>query len=666
MTEPKPDHDQQPEFITLEGLSLASTGRRRQFSARFVRAGKVRAAGNRPSNIEMTEGALVSAINKGLFDGKAVFIDHAGFFEHPSMRNLAGVTSDSEYDPVKKAITGVITFYSQAEGIADLLDEILADGTKKPDVGLSIVFWPIWQQEHGKPLRKIVDIRHVESVDLVFEPAADGRILEALSAAAQTPLSGGTTMPEERTNVPESPAAPQPVPAGDPNALVGEWLTTMATASAGVMIANSGLPAAARERLTARTYQFPGDVQQAIEAERSYLAALQESQVIQGMGGPPPRSPQISGGMTGFEEISLAFQALLDGKNPPSGVRPLSGIRELYLHLSGDYEMNGLFHSDRISFANVTSSTMANMTADALNKFVANEFQVYPRWWEKIIIQEDFQTLQTVKWVTLGGVGELPTVAEGAAYTELTWDDMKETGTFVKKGGYLGLTLEAIDKDDTRRLRAAPRALAQAAWLTLSKAISAVFTDNSGAGPVMSDSDNLFHANHANLGTTALSPTEYAVVRTAMRKQTELNSSERLGALTAPKYILVPPDLEITALKVLASQFEYTYALSNAPAAPDNVLGEGEGQVERLSFARDRVIVIDLWTDTNNWAAVCDPIFWPTIGVGFRYGRTPEVFSVASTTAGLMFTNDTLPVKVRYFFAVAPIDYRGMYKENVA
>jgi hypothetical protein len=30
-----------------------------------------------------------------------------------------------------------------------------------------------------------------------------------------------------------------------------------------------------------------------------------------------------------------------------------------------------------------------------------------------------------------------------------------------------------------------------------------------------------------------------------------------------------------------------------------------------------------------------------------------------------MFTNDTLPVKVRYFFAVAPIDWRGMYKENV-
>ncbi len=661
-----------PERFTVSGLTLASTGRKRQYSARFVRAGRVRAAGNRASNIEVTENALISAFNKGLFDGKAVFIDHAGWFEHPSVRNLAGVTSESTWDPVDKAITGTISLYSQAAPIAQLLDEILADHQEAPDVGLSIVFWPVWQQAEGEKLKKIIDIRHVESVDIVFEPAADGRILEALSAAAQAITNphdvkhrtGGNIMPEQLNTENQSAASQQP-PAGDPNALVNEWLTTMATASAGVMIANSGLPAATRERLNQRIFSTPEEVQSAIEQERAYLAALQENSVIQ-IGGTPPRSPQISGGMTGFEEISLAFTALLEGKNPPPGVRPLSGIRELYLHLSGDYEMNGLFHGDRISFANVTSSTMANMCADALNKIVANEFQVYPRWWEKVIIQEDFQSLQSVKWVTLGGVGELPTVAEGAAYTELTWDDMKETGTFVKKGGYLGLTLEAIDKDDTRRLRAAPRALAQAAWLTLSKAISAVFTDSSGVGPTMSDGDALFHANHANLGTTALTPTEYAVVRTAMRKQTELNSAERLGALTAPKYIMVPPDLEITALKVLASQFEYTYALSNAPAAPDNVLGEGSDQVERLAFARDRVIVVDLWTDTNNWAAICDPMLWPTIGVGFRYGRTPEVFSVASPTAGLMFTNDTLPVKVRYFFAVAPIDYRGMYKENVA
>ncbi len=52
------------------------------------------------------------------------------------------------------------------------------------------------------------------------------------------------------------------------------------------------------------------------------------------------------------------------------------------------------------------------MVADLLNKRVVNEFMQYPRWWEPVTAQEDFASLQQVKWITLGGVGELPTVAE--------------------------------------------------------------------------------------------------------------------------------------------------------------------------------------------------------------------------------------------------------------
>jgi hypothetical protein len=274
----------------------------------------------------------------------------------------------------------------------------------------------------------------------------------------------------------------------------------------------------------------------------------------------------------------------------------------------------------------------------------------------------DFTTLQDVRWITLGGVGELPTVAEGAAYTEMTWDDQTETDAFTKKGGYLGITLETIDKDDTGRVQAAPRALAQAAWLTLSKSISAIFTDASGTGPTMSDGNVLFDAsNHGNLLTTALSWDEYETVRIAMMKQTELNSSEQLGALTRPYLLWVPIDLETTALQILASEGE--------PGTADNDVNPfatGDQRETRLREARRRVIVCPLWTDTNNWAAQADPRLYPSIGLGFRYGRTPEIFSVASPTAGLMFTNDVMPVKVRFFYAVGPTDWRGLHKSNVS
>ena len=158
-----------------------------------------------------------------------------------------------------------------------------------------------------------------------------------------------------------------------------------------------------------------------------------------------------------MDQITEALAALIEGRSPQRGVRPLSGIREAYLLLSGDYEMTGLFHAERVQLANVNSTTMANIVANVLNKVVVSEFQSYPRWWEPIVRRETFTNLQTVKWITLGGVGELPAVAEGAAYTELTWDDAAETAAWQKRGGYLGITLEAMDKDDVGRLRNAPR-----------------------------------------------------------------------------------------------------------------------------------------------------------------------------------------------------------------
>jgi hypothetical protein len=63
---------------------------------------------------------------------------------------------------------------------------------------------------------------------------------------------------------------------------------------------------------------------------------------------------------------------------------------------------------------------MAGLVANALNKRVVNEFQHYPMWWSPIVTPEDFSNFQTVRWITLGGIGELPTVSEGAAYTELS------------------------------------------------------------------------------------------------------------------------------------------------------------------------------------------------------------------------------------------------------
>lgn len=635
---------------------------KRVFLCCFVRAGRPLQANGQPADFEITPQALRDAVERGLFENRSVFVDHSPAGENPSLRDLVGVTQSSAWYAERQAVTGLILFIDSplSDCMTNLLDQMLAEETQLPDVGLSIVFYPRKVTRHADGrLKTIESIEHVQSVDLVFQPAAGGRVLQALSA--QRCAGDDPTHPSHLTQKGEI-SMNETTPTQD--VTLAGWQEAATQAAAQMVLDASGLPEPARRRLAGQRYTAPEELEIAIENERQYLAALQENQVVQ-LSGPAPRdagrSVHLSGMLTSLERLSLAVDGLIGGRAPLQGAAPLSGIRELYHLLSGDYEMTGLFQPERVELANVDSSTMAGLVANALNKALVNEFQEYPRWWEPIVLQQDFASLQTVKWITLGGIGELPTVAEGAAYSELTWDDASESAAFVKKGGYLGLTIEAIDKDDTGRLRAAPRALAQAAWLTLSKAVAGIFTANSGAGPTLSDSTALFHASHNNLGSAALSWTSYVAARTAMRKQTELNSGERLGALTAPRYLLVPPDLEITALQTLASDRQPAQA--NADANP---LAEGDTFQARMAAARGRVIVVDLWSDVNNWAAVADPRLYPTLGLAFRYGRTPEVFSVAAPNAGLMFSNDTMPVKARFFFAVGPIDYRGLYKANVA
>ena len=692
-------------------LHLQAGDTRREYRARFITAGTIRAQGNRESQLTIPLETLEGAV--ALFASRPTFIDHCEPWDHSSLRNMAGITlDDAALDPDQNGIVGTIRLYDCAAGdiVADLLSQILADhqaGDPVPDIGLSATLWPTWRRldvpEGEPPVWAMSHIRHVESVDFVFEPGADGRVQQALVALQaipqpdpsihdlddeethwrstmrhlarlfnplglpqETPTERSTDpMPPEDTNLQtEQPFLPH---GEDREASSRDWLTAMQQATARTMIRASDLPPAAQEHLGAQSYSTPEDVQDAIDAQRAILATLQEDDVVD-VGGQPPRNPQIALGRNSIEQIRAAFEALIDGVNPPEGIVPLSGVREFYTLLSGDYEMRGMYHPERVYLANVTSSTMSNITANVLNKVVVNRFMEYPQWWAPIVTIEDFSSLQQTRWITLGGVGELPTVAEGAAYTEMTWDDSYETADFVKKGGYLGITLEAIDKDDTARIRSAPRALAQAAWMTLGKSVSAIFTSNSDVGPTLADTGALFNntatsstGGHANLLTTALSWSQWNVVRLAMMKQTEVNSGERLGFLTAPRYCLVPVDLETTALQIMASDQE--------PGTADNDINpfsDGEGRRERLAIARKRVIVVPFWTDVNNWAAVADPLLYPSIGLGFRYGRVPQVFSVASPTAGLMFTHDTLPVKVRFFYAVGPTDYRGLHKSNVS
>jgi len=352
-----------------------------------------------------------------------------------------------------------------------------------------------------------------------------------------------------------------------------------------------------------------------------------------------------------LDRVQMAFDRLMGLPIPSehSDLPRLTGIRELYLLLTGDHEMYGRFNGDRVALANVTTSTMTSVVKNALNKVLLKSYNLRPQWWAPFVYEEDFTTLNQVTWITLGGIADLDTVTEGNAYTEKSWSDNEETSDFVKKGNYVGITLEMIDRDNVGSVKQLPQKMGLAAARTLSGTISALFTANAGIGPALSDGHNLFDAsNHDNLLTTALSTTSWDTIIQAMFKQAEATSSKRIGV--RPATLLVPIEMEKTAWTIINSPME--------PGTGDNDVNVRQGSA--------RVIAVPDWTDVNNWAAAADPLDLPGVCVGYRFGRAPEMFVADQDAVGSMFTNDEMRIKVRFFYAVGIGDYRALHKNNVA
>lgn len=658
----------------------------REYQAVLVAAGRIRNADGSPGRYEVTADAIRSAVDSGMFEARAAFVDHAGAMSSPSLRDMFGVWHSTYYDEARQAAVGTLRVFQTetTRPVVQLLDGIMAQPDEmRPDVGVSIVFYPVTEKAGADRPTRVVSLRSVESADVVFLPAVEkSRILAALAAedvedelvdendeaqpadTAET-VSVITDLDEEMTDMSEikiEQGAPVEASAEKGN----EWLNALQNAGAKALIQASGLPAVVQERLGKQQYGSPVDVETAIAEARAELAALQEGSVVQ-IGGRAPRGGHnISVGDPMDEarnHINWFFGSTdkAEASAPPINMRRFD---QLYVALTGDVEFRGIFDQARVMFNGATTATLPNLAADALNKVILEQMirMDQYRWFERIVnVVPNDGTLNDMKYITMGGITNLPTVAEGGAYTELGVLDTKETSSFVKRGGYVGITREIIKNSNVMQLQAIPRGLANAALRTRSAAVSNIFTANSGVGPTLAqDNKALFHNDHKNLATTAFGTdaTAWRAARLECYKHTELNSGAKLAIY--PRFLLIPEDLHDAALVVL---------------------GYGEGMptvytpeaVDRGMYdSRVVPITVPDWTDATDWAYIVDPAMFPVIHMSYSQAPgggshpAPEVFAVTGETSGLMFTNDTLPIKVRDEFTVGVNGPRGIGKRNVA
>ena len=555
--------------------------------------------------------------------------------------------------------------------------------------------------------KNVTSILRILSLDLVFDPARGGIFLRAINAARPQaepayphPKTGGgyqagyrrESEMEEQGNTQVPASGPASAPAGfaaappeadqaalrllldeqgRPAALAAEverargMRAQMCAYLLDSSLAASRLPApaqqAVRRSFAGRVFE-PAELTSALDAQRELVAALTAGAAIQGPG-------RVGGMFNSADKLQAAVDDLLGAPREPGAqlaqVTRLSGIRELYHMLTGDFDYHGGYYVERAALA--TTADFSGLVKNALNKIVADRWAQLGRagydWWRKIVVVEHFTSLQGITGTLVGSVGTLPVVAEGAEYTELVIGDSPETASFTKYGGYIPLTLELIDRDDARKLAAYPRELANAALRRLSALVAAIFTDNSAVGPIMADGGALFNSTavttaggHLNLLTTALSAVQWEVVKTAVYNQPMLIKNAAgvygTGAKQAvdPRFLLVPRALQLTARQVVYPTLEHTASIYS-----ENLQRGEPGDV----------VTVPEWTDTTDWAAVIDPNVCPAIFVGERFGLMPEIFVAGDERSPAVFMNDEHRMKVRHFNAVWVNDFRPLHKSNV-
>ena len=605
-------------------------------------------------------GAQVLRDSLPLWQGAECFVDHE---QNPgslrggrSVRDLGGVFENPTWDEADQAVRLELRTLGPSAGLVEALGRaMLAESPPgaRPRVGFSADFLFTAQD---RVVQKIVK---VFSVDLVFNPARGGAFVRALNSIQNQIFEGGTTM-TEMTGESSSPQAA--MSSADASLVRAQMSAWMLEAGLGAARLPAALAEHVRQQFSGREVTVEA-LNQAIDEARGLAAALGGGAVVSGLSG-------IRGMYDTRDQLQAAVDDLLEAPREPGmqnlKAARLSGIKELYMLLTGDRDLYGGYYVERAQLA--TTATFPGLVKNAMNKIVAEQWALLGAagydWWQRVVQVEHFETLNQVTGILVGTVGSLPSVAEGGEYTELSMGDSPETADFAKYGGYIPLTLELIDRDNTRKLRQYPRELAKAGMRKISQLVAEVFSANSGVGPTMADTGALFNATavtsaggHANLRTGALSSQEWENVCAAVYNQPMLirNAAGVYGTgpkqAVDPKYLLVPRELRLTAMKVLYPYWE------NAA----NITSENQQRGELGD-----VVVVPEWTDATDWAAAVDPRLVPGIIVGERFGLLPEVFIAGDELSPAVFMNDEHRMKVRHFLAVLVQDFRPLHKNNVA
>lgn len=285
-----------------------------------------------------------------------------------------------------------------------------------------------------------------------------------------------------------------------------------------------------------------------------------------------------------------------------------------------------------------STSTFPEIMSNLANKSVMtgfNEAETTFQIWAGKGSNRDFKEAARV---ALSEAGNLELVPEGGQFQQDFLGEASARTKVATYGKLFSLTRQAIINDDLGLFSKIATKYGSAAKRLVNKMVYAQLTGN----VKMQDNIALFDTKHGNVADTgeALSVKAIAKAITAMRRQKGITGEATLNI--TPKYLVVPPELEMVA-----------YQIVNSTAAVDGV---NSGVVN--PYKGRFVVVADAeLTDPDAWYLVADATQHDTIEVTYLNGvETPRL----ETRQG--FDVDGIEYKVAFDCGVSALDFRGVFK----
>lgn len=273
---------------------------------------------------------------------------------------------------------------------------------------------------------------------------------------------------------------------------------------------------------------------------------------------------------------------------------------------------------------------------NVMHKAMQGAYAVQADTWSRWCARGSVSDFRAHNRYRVGSIGNLSPLNEHGEYvTKAIPDGEKSSITADTKGNMINLSRKAIINDDLGAFVGLGITFARSAARTVEADAYALLASN----PVLEDNIALFHADHDNLGTSAVPNIDsFSEARRLMAEQMDISGNDFLD---------IRPQIFLSGLAAgdkarVTNGAEYDPDTANKLQRPNVVRGMFSDIVDTPRIAG------------NTWYAFADPNQAPVIEVAFLDGQDAPFLDSEEG-----FTSDGVKWKCRLDFGVAAIDYRG-------